>query len=51
MKELALKGMKIDTTSDVLKRELKVIGEQMTGDWIKLAGDEGRAIVDLYNKK
>ncbi|HSV52732.1 MAG TPA: TRAP transporter substrate-binding protein [Burkholderiaceae bacterium] len=51
MKELAAKGMKIDTTSDGLKKELKVIGERMTGDWVKLAGDDGRAVIDAYSKK
>ena len=51
MRELAAKGMKIDTTSDGLKKELTVLGERMTADWLKLAGDEGKAIVDTYNKK
>lgn len=51
MKELAVKGMKIDLTSEVLKKELKTIGERMTADWLKLAGDEGKAIIDAFNKK
>lgn len=51
MRELAAKGMKIDTTSDGLKKELKVIGERMVADWLKLAGDEGKAVVEGYNKK
>jgi TRAP-type C4-dicarboxylate transport system substrate-binding protein len=51
MRELAAKGMKIDTTSDGLKKELKVIGDRMTADWLKLAGDEGKAIIDTFNKK
>ncbi len=51
LKELAAKGMKIDTTSAGLKRELKVIGDQMTADWLKLAGDEGKAIIEAFNKK
>jgi TRAP-type transport system periplasmic protein len=51
MKELAAKGMKIDLTADVLKKELKTIGEKMTADWLKLAGDEGKTVIDAFNKK
>lgn len=51
LKELAAKGMKIDTTSAGLKRELKAIGDQMTADWLKLAGDDGKAIIEAFNKK
>jgi TRAP-type transport system periplasmic protein len=51
IRELAAKGMKIDTTSVGLKKELKVIGDRMTEDWLKTAGDEGKAIIDAYNKK
>jgi TRAP-type transport system periplasmic protein len=51
LKELAAKGMKIDTTSAGLKKELKVIGDQMTADWLKLAGDDGKAIIEAFNKK
>lgn len=52
LKELAAKGMTIDTvTGAALKRELKAIGDRMTADWLKLAGDDGKAIIDAYNKK
>lgn len=51
MRELAIKGMKIDTTSEGLKKELKVLGDRMTADWLKLAGDEGKAIIDAFNSK
>jgi TRAP-type C4-dicarboxylate transport system substrate-binding protein len=51
MRELAAKGMKIDTTSDGLKKELKVVGERMTADWLKSAGDEGKTIIDTFSKK
>lgn len=51
MRELAVKGMKIDTTSVGLKKELKVIGDRMTADWLTLAGDEGKTIIDAFNKK
>ena len=52
LKELANKGMKIDTViGEVLKKELRPIGDTMTADWLKLAGAEGKAIIDAYNKK
>ena len=52
LKELAAKGMKIDTVvGEVLKKELKPIGDTMTADWLKSAGAEGKAIVDAFNKK
>jgi TRAP-type C4-dicarboxylate transport system substrate-binding protein len=51
IKELVAKGMRVDTGSEGLKKELSAIGERMTADWTKLAGDEGKAIIDSYNKK
>jgi TRAP-type transport system periplasmic protein len=51
MKELAAKGMKVDLTSEGLKKELKVIGDKMISEWLKLAGDEGKTIIDNFNKK
>ena len=51
LKELAAKGMKIDTVvGESLKKELKPIGETMTADWLKLAGADGKAIIDAYKK-
>lgn len=49
--ELKAKGMNVDTGADNLKKELKAIGERMTADWIKLAGDDGKAVIDAYNRK
>lgn len=51
LKELAAKGMKIDAKADGLKRELQAIGRQMTADWVKLAGSEGKAVIDAYHAK
>jgi TRAP-type transport system periplasmic protein len=51
MRELAAKGMKVDLTSEGLKKELKVIGDKMIADWLKIAGDEGKTIIDSFNKK
>jgi TRAP-type transport system periplasmic protein len=50
MKELAAKGMTVDTTSEGLKRELKVIGGRMTIEWLKTSGDEGKAVIDNFRK-
>ena len=51
MKELAARGMKIDTVvGEVLEKELKPIGDTMTADWLMSAGAEGKAIIDAYNK-
>jgi TRAP-type C4-dicarboxylate transport system substrate-binding protein len=51
LKELAAKGMQVDVSAENLKKELKAVGERMTADWIKIAGDEGKAVIDAYNKK
>lgn len=50
MKELAAKGMTVDTSSEGLKRELKVIGGRMTIEWLKTAGDEGKTVIDNFRK-
>lgn len=51
IKELADKGMKVDASAENLKKELKTIGERMTADWIKLAGPDGKAVIDAYMLK
>ncbi len=51
IKELGAKGMKIAPPSDALRKELMVIGETMTSDWIKSAGADGQAIIDTFRKK
>lgn len=50
-KDLLAKGMKVAAPSAQLSAELKVIGKQMTAEWIKLAGPEGKQIIDAYQKK
>jgi TRAP-type C4-dicarboxylate transport system substrate-binding protein len=50
MKELAAKGMTVDTTSEGLKRELKLIGGRMTTEWMKSAGADGAAIIEAFRK-
>jgi len=41
-------GMTVGPASDTLKSELQDIGATMTEEWLKAAGDEGKAIVDAY---
>ena len=50
MKELAAKGMTVDTTSAGLKRELKAIGDRMSADWLGSAGESGKAVFDAFRK-
>jgi TRAP-type C4-dicarboxylate transport system substrate-binding protein len=45
---LAENGMKVQAPGDGLKAELKVFGDTMTDEWLKDAGDTGKAIVDAY---
>lgn len=51
LRELTAKGMKVDPDSDGLKKELKAIGERMTADWVKLAGADGKAVVDAFHAR
>jgi TRAP-type C4-dicarboxylate transport system substrate-binding protein len=50
LKELAAKGMKVAPPSDALRRELRLIGGRMTGEWLRSVGPEGQAIIDAYRK-
>jgi TRAP-type C4-dicarboxylate transport system substrate-binding protein len=43
-------GMTVGPPSAQLKADLKKIGDTITADWIKAAGDDGKAIVDAYRK-
>ncbi len=48
--QLKANGMTIAKPSPQLTADLKKIGEQMVGDWMKKAGPEGIAVVDAYKK-
>ncbi|MEZ5792125.1 MAG: TRAP transporter substrate-binding protein [Nitratireductor sp.] len=48
LKTLADNGMKVPGPSDQLKEDLKGFGATMTDEWLKSAGDNGKAIVDAY---
>jgi hypothetical protein len=42
--------MKINPPSPQLQKELKAIGDTMTAEWLRTAGDEGKQIIDAYRK-
>jgi TRAP-type C4-dicarboxylate transport system substrate-binding protein len=48
--ELKAKGMKVQPPSAALKDGFKKIGDQLTEDWLKKAGAEGKTLVDAYKK-
>jgi len=48
--QLRAKGMNIAKPAPQLTADLKKIGEQMVGDWVKKAGAEGAAVIDAYKK-
>jgi TRAP-type transport system periplasmic protein len=50
VKELAAKGVKVAPPSDALRRELQVIGETMTQEWLKSSGAEGQSIITAFRK-
>jgi TRAP-type C4-dicarboxylate transport system substrate-binding protein len=48
--QLAANGMKIGTLAPSFQAELKSIGDTMTTEWLKTAGEQGRQIVETYRK-
>jgi len=48
LKTLAEHGMKVAPPSDTLKEELAGFGKTMTDEWLKNAGEDGKAIIDAY---
>ncbi len=48
--QLKEKGMTVEPPNAQFAGELKKIGAQLTVDWLKRAGPEGKAIVDAFNK-
>jgi len=47
--QLAANGMKVGEASPELKAGFKQLGEKMTADWLKRAGDNGQSTIDAYN--
>jgi TRAP-type transport system periplasmic protein len=48
---LAKNGVAVSEPSAELKASLAKIGDQMAGEWEKLAGDEGQALLKAYRSK
>jgi TRAP-type C4-dicarboxylate transport system substrate-binding protein len=50
LEQLTKNGMKVLPPSDALKAGLKKIGDQLTADWVKRAGDDGQVVISAYRK-
>jgi TRAP-type C4-dicarboxylate transport system substrate-binding protein len=48
--QLARNGMRVAPPSDALAAGLKQVGEQLTAEWLRRAGDEGWAVIEAYKK-
>jgi TRAP-type C4-dicarboxylate transport system substrate-binding protein len=48
--ELKAKGMKVQAPSPTLKDGFKKIGDQLADDWLKKAGADGKAVVEVLKK-
>lgn len=48
LEQLAQNGMEIIKPTPELKEGLSMVGKRMLDDWLKQAGDEGKALVDAY---
>ncbi len=49
--ELKKNGMNVQPPSAQLKADFQKIGKQITEEWLKTAGPDGKAIIDAYSKK
>ncbi|MCM2328375.1 MAG: TRAP transporter substrate-binding protein [Lysobacter sp.] len=49
--ELRKNGMNVQPPSAQLKADFQKIGKQITEEWLKTAGPDGKAIIDAYSKK
>jgi TRAP-type C4-dicarboxylate transport system substrate-binding protein len=50
LETLAKNGMKVQKASPKFASELAEIGKVMTDEWLKVAGADGKAIIDAYRK-
>jgi TRAP-type C4-dicarboxylate transport system substrate-binding protein len=48
--QLRKNGMTIYPPSAQLKADMKKVGDTMTGDWVKKAGPDGQAVLDVFRK-
>lgn len=49
-KKLADNGIKVAEASDTLKVTLQSVGEKMSAEWLKTTGEQGKAILDAFQK-
>lgn len=49
-KGLADNGITVSAPSDALKDGLSKIGSEMTNEWVSVAGEEGKALIDAFKK-
>jgi TRAP-type transport system periplasmic protein len=50
LKGLSDNGMKVSAPTSQLRSELMAIGDTMTGEWLRTAGDDGQKIIDAFKK-
>ena len=50
LEQLAKNGMNVQPPSAQLKSDFHKIGATMTDEWLKTAGDDGKAIIQAYRK-
>ncbi|HSN21822.1 MAG TPA: TRAP transporter substrate-binding protein [Usitatibacter sp.] len=50
LEQLRSHGMHVSPPSKQLEADFKKVGQTMTGEWLKMAGPDGKAIVDAYRK-
>ena len=48
--ELAKNGMTVDFPSAQLKKDFKNLGDKMVLNWVKKSGDEGKAVLESFDK-
>jgi TRAP-type C4-dicarboxylate transport system substrate-binding protein len=48
--QLAKNGMRVVPPGDALNAGLKQVGEQLTAEWLRKAGDEGWQVIEAYKK-
>lgn len=48
--QLAKNGLKVVQPGDALSSGLRQVGEQLTAEWLRKAGDEGWAVIEAYKK-
>ena len=50
LEQLTKNGMTVAPPSPTLAADFKKIGDTITGEWLKTAGPDGKAIIDAYKK-